>query len=423
MDHLPKRVFMIVWWLHDFGGMERHVVELAAALHRRGVDVRIFSENPIPRRNQYRCRLASEGIALWSPPLPHQLTEALREPSRSGMLGEVQKLICRYLNRRAGAVAAAPAFATAYDVRHGTLAALMRRVMEREAAKSPPELVHVHGFRLGQPWAVPWASSHGWAVAYTEHSTIGDWGGPLERASIREVASAGAIACVSDTSRRSLAALMPQHEIAVHRHIIKPIARRRDRHREGPVAIVCVARLRREKGLDILLRAAARLKQQGHRFRLTIIGSGPDRIALERLGEELGLRDSVEFVGERDAAQIEHELARCDIFVLPSRTEGLPVAVLEAMAAGMAIVATGVGGIPELLNGSTGLMVRPDSVEELAAALTTVVADPGLRAQLQGAACEAFGRSAHDEESAIEAILGSYRRAAAIAGSVTRQNP
>nr|UXE46192.1 D-inositol 3-phosphate glycosyltransferase [uncultured bacterium] len=412
MNRLPGRVFMIVWWLNDFGGMERHLVELAIALRRRGIEVRIFSENPVPRGNQYRLRLAHEAIPLWAPILPRWLVNMLREPSRTGVPGAIHKVVCGYMNRRADQATRRTGFETANDPRHGALAAAMRLAMEREAEQGCPDVIHVHGFRLGQPWAVPWALSHRWGVVYTEHSTIGDWGGPHEPDAISVVEAAGVIACVSERSRDSLATLIHGRGIDVHRHIVRGEP---DPHgevrREPLVTLLSIARLRQEKGIDVLLRAVARVRREGHQFRLRIVGGGPDRDALERLSDDLDLNGSVQFLGEQDTAQISAELRRSDIFVLPSRTEALPVALLEAMAAGKAIVATAVGGVPEVLNGAGGLVVARDSVEDLAAALTTVVSDSGRRAQLQSSARQAFYRNGHDEQTVVEHVLDSYRLA------------
>jgi Glycosyltransferase Family 4 len=75
---VPRRVYLVVWWFAEFGGAERHVVELASSLRRHGCDVRVFSENPVPRWNQYRRYLRKERIPLWSPPIPRRLLGWIR---------------------------------------------------------------------------------------------------------------------------------------------------------------------------------------------------------------------------------------------------------------------------------------------------------------------------------------------------------
>jgi glycosyltransferase involved in cell wall biosynthesis len=297
---------------------------------------------------------------------------------------------------------------------HGGIAAnALRRELERKSAHARPDVVHVHGFRLGQTWVVPWALAHRLPVVYTEHSTISDLGGPRDPESIRFVEDADVIACVSRRSQRSLSALVPHREISVHNHIVRVAERNGQRVRDGSVEFISVARLIPQKGIDVLLRAAAIVQRQSHAFRLTIIGSGPERAAFERLRHELSLELSVRFLGEQSFKTVERHLLGADVFVLASRTEGLPVAMLEAMAAGLAVIGTRVGGIPELLAGEAGLLVVPDSVEDLAQAMTHIITNTDLRSSLQNAALKRLRNSRYHERAALESILDSYRQASA----------
>jgi glycosyltransferase involved in cell wall biosynthesis len=148
--------------------------------------------------------------------------------------------------------------------------------------------------------------------------------------------------------------------------------------------LLCLAALFHRKGLDVLLDALARLPETTPRAQLWIAGDGPERAALERRAEDLGLADRVRFLGPRsDAADL---LAACDLFVLPSRLEGLGVAALEAMAAARPVVASRVGGLAEaVVEGRTGLLVPPDDPAALCAALGRVLEDEALRARLGAA--------------------------------------
>lgn len=136
------------------------------------------------------------------------------------------------------------------------------------------------------------------------------------------------------------------------------------------------ARLHSQKGHTYLLQAAALLP--GLVFALA--GDGPDRGTLESQARTLGLEGRVRFLGQRgDIARL---LAVCDLFVLPSLYEGLPVSVLEAMAAGKPIVATDIGGTNEaVVHGETGLLVSPGNHHELAAAIQRMLDDKGLSAK------------------------------------------
>lgn len=138
--------------------------------------------------------------------------------------------------------------------------------------------------------------------------------------------------------------------------------------REGePRGLLFLGRLSREKGVDVLLDALGGMPRP-KRPKLVVAGDGPERSRLEEMSARLGLGDSVFFVGFRDDVQA--LLNRAEVVVMPSRTEGLPMTLIEAMAAGKPVVAAAVGGIPEVLeDGRTGLLVPPEDPRALAGAL------------------------------------------------------
>jgi glycosyltransferase involved in cell wall biosynthesis len=144
-----------------------------------------------------------------------------------------------------------------------------------------------------------------------------------------------------------------------------------------PPRIISVGRLKAPKDFATFLAALGRIAVP---YRAAIIGDGPDRAALA----ELASAADVELLGERD--DVRHQLAASDVFVLPSRSEGMPMSILEAMAAGLPVVATRVGGVPELVAEGTGLLVPPGDVDALHAALDLVLRDAELRGRLGRAA-------------------------------------
>jgi len=168
--------------------------------------------------------------------------------------------------------------------------------------------------------------------------------------------------------------------------------------------LLAVASLHRRKGLDVLLAALDRLEKGGPRPRLLIAGAGPLRGALQSQASQLGLAERVRFLGRRsDVADL---LLACDLFVLPSRQEGLGVAALEAMALGRPVLASRVGGLAESVQHErTGLLVPPDDPEALADALARLLADPVLARRL-GAA----GPGRIEERYGAEAMVDGYER-------------
>jgi glycosyltransferase involved in cell wall biosynthesis len=148
------------------------------------------------------------------------------------------------------------------------------------------------------------------------------------------------------------------------------------RRAELPV-IGCLAVLEERKGHRFLLEAMARLKARGLKLRCVLAGDGPERSLLEKMTARLGLGTEVEFRGF--IADTPGFLADIDVFVLPSLFEGLGVAALEAMAAGKPVVASGVGGLAELIDdGITGLLAPPRDAEALSAAIARLLYDPAL---------------------------------------------
>jgi glycosyltransferase involved in cell wall biosynthesis len=149
--------------------------------------------------------------------------------------------------------------------------------------------------------------------------------------------------------------------------------------------VVVVANLRPEKGHDVLLRAASHIVRRFPDARFDVVGDGPERRSLEALSDELGLRGFVSFAGHRE--DVAARLAAADICVHPSRSEAFPNAVLEAMAAGLPIVASGVGGVIEVMrDGDTGLVVPPGDHNQLAHAIGRIMSTPTLARSLGKAA-------------------------------------
>ena len=177
-----------------------------------------------------------------------------------------------------------------------------------------------------------------------------------------------------------------------------------DQSRPATLTIGTVCALRAEKRLDVLFRAFARARSTGLNARLVVVGSGPMAEPLEALRRQLGIVDSSELhATTRDVA---HWMRQIDIFVLSSDTESFPNALLEAMACGCCVVASDVGGVPELVrNGDNGLLFEPGSVDQLTQILTALAVDADRRRALGAEAA----RTARAEFS-IERNVASIER-------------
>lgn len=174
-----------------------------------------------------------------------------------------------------------------------------------------------------------------------------------------------------------------------------------------------LARFDEQKGHVVLLEAMARVLQRRPRARALLVGEGPLRQAVEQKAHALGLSHAVVLTGlRRDVPQV---LALLDLFVLPSLWEGLPVSVLEAMAAGRPVVATRVGGVPEAVeHGVTGLLVPPRDPRALAAAIIRLLEDAELR--------RSMGRAGRERVEQQFSIAATVRRTEALYERLLRQN-
>ena len=153
----------------------------------------------------------------------------------------------------------------------------------------------------------------------------------------------------------------------------------------GEIVVVTAANFRPQKDYPGLLRAAGMLADREVPVRIVAIGQGPQEREIRALREEFELHDRVLLTGYRDDAV--RVMAACDVFTLASKWEGLPVALMEALALGLPVVATAVGGVAEQMHdGVDALLVPPGDPTALAAALERVVVDPELRARLAAAA-------------------------------------
>ena len=176
--------------------------------------------------------------------------------------------------------------------------------------------------------------------------------------------------------------------------------------REPLRTIVTVANLRQEKGHETLIDAAAWLRNRHPHLRYLFVGAGPRRAMLESLVNARGLADTVVFTGHRD--DVAALLGEADLFVLPSRSEAFPNAAIEAMAAGLPIVACGVGGLIDLVDPErTGVLVPPDNPAALAEAIDRLVSEP-QRAARMGAAARQAVTSRYSFERMVQAFANLY---------------
>lgn len=295
------------------------------------------------------------------------------------------------------------------------------RQLYRLLADEQIDVLHAHMPRASVPGAligrlakVPVIVSHehGWSFR----------GKPLRRFLDRNVVArcSDLLLAVSEWDRRHIIEIehIDPAGVRVLPNAIAPVsAERSNLHEElGLPAdtrlIGAVGRLYPEKGYSDLIRAIAILKRQAPcPFRCIILGSGPEKQQLETLIARLDLTQDVQLIGWRD--DVAGVIRAVDVAVLSSRNEGSPLAIIEYMAAAAPIVATSVGGIPELIEDKThGLLVPPQDAASLAGAIRSLLADPALARRL-GVAARDRQLASYDLDAVVRELEGIYIELAA----------
>jgi glycosyltransferase involved in cell wall biosynthesis len=215
------------------------------------------------------------------------------------------------------------------------------------------------------------------------------------------------------------------HEVAVIRNWtatrdLLDIGARRNARREAPIRLLFVGWLERDKGIFELLEACQQLSRE-RQFTLDIAGEGRASEEARELVSRYGLTEVVRFRGWLRPRDLRRALADADVFVLPSWGEGLPNAMVEAMAARLAVVVTSVGAIPDVItNRRSGLLVAPKDAESLRRALSEIIDDRNLRERIALEAYE-FATREFAVDAAVEKLVHEIDSTIVAAHAVHRQ--
>jgi glycosyltransferase involved in cell wall biosynthesis len=363
----PLRLLLVVDSL-EVGGAERHVVDLAMALHRKGHEVEVACSVS----GGLSEPLEAAGVPVW--PLARRLVK--RRVSVAYARG-----IRRLLGERRFDLVHAHIFASAVAAAIATL------------GKGVPLVITEHTEASWQTWRTRRVSrwAHRRAKRVIAVST------PIERRLIER-----------DEVPPHLVTRIPNAVIPASDEPPDPAGPLPDAWVEGPLVGV-VARLQPEKGVANFLKAAARVSEISPRARFLVVGDGPLREELLNLVEHLGISERVRFLGYRTDSRA--LMGLMDLLVVPSLTEGSPLIVLEAMAAGVPVVASAVGGIPDQVrHGREGILVPPDDPDALGDALGALLRDPAYARRL-GEAGRRRTENEFSHETLVRRIEAVYRAA------------
>ena len=375
----PRRAVLFDAYPHVYAGAQRVDHLLAARLPAEGwhVDVLVPADGPFPER------LRAEGLPVRIVATPPALSRYGRATTGLG---------------RVRAAAALPRYWWR---------------LARELRRARPDLVHVIDHRGLVLAAVP-ARLRRVPIVWHVHALdrtrlLNRWGGRV--AAVVVVPSAAVVGKLPGLDRpdrvRPAASVVPAWAAGTP---VGPLS-------AEPV-VLTVGRLHPDKGLDVLLDALAEVRRSVPEARLRVVGGPQEGFEhhadeLRERAARLGLGDAVELVGFLPEPEAELRRARCYVQASRERTEILPLAILEAMAAGVPVVATDVGGVRDVVHdGSTGILVPPEDPAALAAGILRVLQDPDGSERLRSAARALVTGPGFRAEDLVAAVAAAYAEAA-----------
>jgi len=421
------RVAMLVQGMQKFGGLEEIVATLAVALRRQGHQTSVLSAVWVASDNQYKRYLEANGVPLvqW-PFMPlvrplawmlNGLPTLIRERSWLSAVEATQRWqqqACdnfgwSYLNSK----------------RH---AAWTHRLLAGWCLAWRPDLIHVHSYvyELNVTHVLEWTHARGLPTVFEEHQTpdlsLDVWGD--FRRCINQATAVGAVSQkAAKVMRDGLGVRRPITVLPVL--VPDPTTPTHDQRKHAAavdtLTITTIARLIPAKGLPYLFEAIAKVRETHPTIRFLVYGDGPpqQRREIRASAERFGLDTDRTFAGTFRRDELPAIMQAADIFVLASLTEGLPLAVVEAMACRRPIVATTVGGVPDLLQDDvTGLLCPPADAASLTRALSRLVEHPEERARLGSAARQAYEEGRFHPDQAAREHLALYEATLRI----TREN-
>lgn len=310
-------------------------------------------------------------------------------------------------------------------VRH--VAYLLEAVaLRRRLRRAPVDHIHAHFSTNAAAVAMMCRAMGGPPYSFTAHGPD-EFFEPIHNSLGLKVANAAFVACISHFCRSQVMIFSePEHwdRLGIVHCGVHPERYGRTEPGLGPepeperapgaMHLVYVARLTPLKGGRPLIAAMAALRESHPNIRLTVVGDGPDRAHLEAAARPLG--DAVRFAGYLSQDEVAEVLADADAFCLPSFAEGVPVSLMEAMAAGLPVIASRITGIPELIeDGASGLLIPASDTRALTRAIARLADDPDLRRRM-GDAGRAQVRAEFD-------VRGEARRLAALFRGDTPTTP
>jgi glycosyltransferase involved in cell wall biosynthesis len=427
------RIGMVLYDMQVLGGLEEYTLTLAMGLQRQGHEVSILSTAWVPPDNQYLVRLRNSPVKF------SQLPRWISHPSSDWQTKEkilnsftfvfspiiwVLGFLLMFIRRQTWTDSLRSA-------RNWIRAQAMDRFIGRDWRKPfvrlmlriwklswRPDVLHIQGYTNSLLFVIDWAHSKKLPVVYEEHQTPDpqfDWWHGFQQ----HINRADVIVAVSEKSADALRTICGVTKPIVIQGPLVPDPFQTGSHIDAvkqageTLQLTSTVRLFVTKGLVYLLEALKAIREKHPGTCLKVYGEGPLRDELLAYADQLGLNGKDIFVGaftSRD--ELQKIMSKTDIFVMPSILEGQPVSLVEAMAYGRPIVATTVGGIPELIeDGVSGLLCAPADSDCLAQKINILIEDSIFRTELGSTARKCYEQGPFQPVSVCENFVSIYQHA------------
>jgi len=426
------KIGMVLYDMQVLGGLEEYTLTLATGLQRQGHDVCLLSTAWVPVDNQYLVRLQKSPVKFF------QLPKWISQPASDWQTKEKILDVFTFLfspiilllgflliliRRQSGAESLRSA-------RNWFRGQVMKRFIGLDWRKPfvrlmlgvwkifwHPDILHIQGYTNSLLFVIEWAHSKKLPIVYEEHQTPDaqfDWWLGFQQ----YINKADLVVAVSEKSADALRTICGVTQpIMIQGPLVPdPVASGFQLDSVTQCAdslqLTAFARLFVTKGLVYLLEALKSIKEKHPATRLKVYGEGPLREELLAYADRLGLDGKDIFVGAFTSREELHKIMLVtDIFVMPSILEGQPVALVEAMAYGRPIVATTVGGIPELIqDGVSGFLCAPGDPDCLSNKINKLIEDPAFRSNLGSAARKCYEQGPFQPVSVSENFVSMYQR-------------
>ena len=384
----PPRPLRIAYMTGEYPrATDTFIQREVAALRAAGVHVETLSVRKPPQKEVVSDAVREERART------HYLLPANPLKVLAAHLGLLFKTPGRYFSALGLALSTRPAGAKAlvWQAAYFMEAALVAQRLRGH------DLSHLHNHFSNSSCSVAMLASAlgGFTYSFTMHGPA-EFYEPKYWRIDEKIRRAKFVACISHFARSQAMVFAPQdawNKLHVVHCGVSPGQFTPVHHQGRGTRLLFVGRLAAVKGLPVLLEAVARLARERPDVTLVVAGDGPDRARLEQQARRLDIAPNVEFRGYQSQAQVRELLHRTDVFAMASFAEGVPVVLMEAMAAGVPVVATRIAGVPELVDdGASGFLVPPGDPETLAEKIRLLLDEPGTRNRFGAAGREKVER-------------------------------